>query len=140
MKIEEIEGIFEEFEKRVFKLCNGEYVLIEMEGDDTDVYWVDRPSIECEKVDKIGCFEFSFIDDPSGGYFKVMSMDLGQAGKRFLKKGIGTKVIEMKREGGEGAVVFGDISGFGPKDGSHLIDDGPAFVESINRKIENGII
>lgn len=132
MKIKEIEGIFDDAERRIFELGLDCYILILAEGD-VDVYWVDRPSKEYKIIRKIGGFDFFPIEDPDGDYFKVTSMDLSEAGREFLRKGIGEKIIEIKEELC-GPVVFGSSCGFSSRDGSHLVGDGLPFAGYIEQK------
>ncbi|WP_156804862.1 hypothetical protein [Vreelandella jeotgali] len=132
MKIEEIENVFDDAERRVFKLGSDCYILIVVEGD-ADVCLIDKPDEEYVFIKRIGGFIFSPVEDPNGDYFKVINMDLSEAGKGFLRKGIGEKIVEIK-EDLCGPVVFGNACGFSSQDGSHLIDDGLPFAEAMMKK------
>ncbi|MDQ7735633.1 hypothetical protein QT231_23290 [Halomonas sp. SpR1] len=136
LKIKEILDLFDECESVIYQLGN-EYILIEV-GDDAYVYLIDKPSIRHEVLGKIGGFIFSPRIEEEGSeevrYYKVTSMFLNELGDRFLRKGIGSEIVRLKEEIGEGRVIFGEKADVKNNDGSGLIDSGPAFVEAMYAK------
>lgn len=134
----EIKGVFDEYEKRIYKLNNGEYILIEIDGDTTSVILIDQPVVDFEELGKIGSFEFDMQEEDYGPQIisraKVLQMHLGGLDRKYLRKGIGKEIIRLKEEEVGELVVFGKNDGFRSSDGSYLTDDGPGFVEAIYAK------
>lgn len=127
-----------------YQLANGDYILIEYDGDAT-VYHIDVPDENCNKLSRIGSIEFEQYEEGSRShtvaYSKVMHMDLGDCGRRFLKQGIGTEILKIKETMEHLPIIFGNDDGTKSEDGSHLIDDGLPFARAFNKKRKpNGFV
>ncbi|MCH4809786.1 hypothetical protein [Vreelandella neptunia] len=136
--LQEIPNVFDDYEKKIYRLPNGEYILIEMDCNTTSVYLINKPIKDHEELGYIGSFEFGMEDEERGGTTisrsKVLQMDLSGLDKKYLRKGIGSEIIRLKEELEGEYVAFGERDGSRNSDGSYLIDDGPGFAKAIYDK------
>lgn len=98
--------------------------------------------IVTENGEQCGEFEFAVRDDGArpGESFQVARLRRAY-NERFPGHGVGTEAVKwfLFQQGVEpGALELPDNDGHRREDGGHLTGDGPAFVESLKRKLRDG--
>lgn len=117
-------------EERTIKLQDGEVIKLIV----TDDFYIIVKSET--KGFEIGNFDFNFIDDDNGGFYKLMNMHLEKT-PGYLNRGIGTACVQYCIDYTGLPVVCGRADGMDASDGSHLTGDGEGFAMKM---IEKGLI
>lgn len=120
-------------EKLVLTLTDGEIVELELADDCVYVFSVGE---------RIGEFHFNCYSLPSGpGEETVARLThalLEGRNGRFQRQGIGTEAVRFFLQSTGFILELPENDGAKKDDGSHLVGDGPAFVESLRKKLNAG--
>lgn len=117
-------------DERLIELHDGEKIKLTASDDLT----ITISSIT-KKV-MIGEFDFNFIDDDNGGFYKLTYMFLDKT-PGYTYRGIGTACIQYCLDYTDSVIFCGQANGMEADDGSHLTGDGESFAMKM---IEKGLI
>lgn len=123
--------------KVVLELRSGEHVLLKASGDRTEAFLLSEASLNAEIVCTIGSFDFDPLDEGcdymASSCYKVTNMFLEGCGRKFLRQGIGTAIVDFQ-EDVYGPVIFFKDTGTTAHDGSHLTGSGKPFAAAMRSR------
>lgn len=121
-------------DKRLYELENGKKIVMLADGDLTITVGIHKT------CDKIGSFDFNYIDDDNGGFYKLTHMFLDET-PGYLGKGIGRQCLLFAQEHTGYKIYCGKFTGHSADDGSHLTGNGEGFaMKMLEEKILAGQI
>lgn len=124
------------YERLLLTLTNGEQVELVLEDECVLVYF--------EGV-KIGEFHFNCYEQPVSPHMDETIARLTHAflegeNGRFKGQGIGTEAVRFFVQCTDYRLELPENDGIRKDDGSHLVGDGPGFVESLRKKLRAGLL
>ena len=130
----EVHGESEPMTKETYQLDDGRSVIIDVDDLDYGVTVTAHPAGE-----NIGYMKVRLIEMPSGslGQLHLTHAFLDEAGRDYLRKGIGRRCLNLIREASGLPITASEDDGQRREDGSHLTGDAPGFVAKMR---EEGLI
>ncbi|MUV15158.1 hypothetical protein [Noviluteimonas gilva] len=122
-------------EKLVLTLSNGDEIELVFEGDCVYAY---------AGGNEVGEFHFNCYDQPyqhsSETFARLTHAFLEGNNGRYMRQGVGTEAIRFFLRSTGYILELPEDDGIKKDDGSHLVQDGPAFVNSLRRKQGAGLL